>query len=95
VLAPVLPRERDGLAHLEKQLTRKRLEGQKLGIALAFDSKRADFAGISTCWRLSVSAVLHEAFVKVDEEGTEVCVIRCRSDRVESPQRTQLGVGRR
>ena len=64
----MLPRERDGLAHLEKQLTRKRLEGQKLGIALAFDSKRADFAGISTCWRLSVSAVLHEAFVKVDEE---------------------------
>lgn len=46
-----------------------------LGMTDAFDGRRADFTNIakpkSEQDRLSVSAVLHKAFVKVDEQGTE------------------------
>ena len=43
-----------------------------MGMALAFDPNRADFAGMSTEEPgLSISAVLHKAFVDVNEEGTE------------------------
>lgn len=41
-----------------------------LGMATAFDPNRADFSGMSP-QRLWIAAVLHEAFVLVDEEGTE------------------------
>jgi len=44
---------------------------QSLGMTLAFDDRRADFTGISTEDRLSITAVLHEASVEVNEEGTE------------------------
>ena len=42
-----------------------------MGMPLAFDQKRADFTGIGTEEGLYISAVLHKAFVDVNEEGTE------------------------
>ncbi len=42
-----------------------------LGMPTAFDDLRADFSGMTTEVRLFIDAVLHEAFVAVDEEGTE------------------------
>ena len=42
-----------------------------MGMPLAFDQKRADFTGMSTQEPLYISAVLHKAFVDVNEEGTE------------------------
>jgi serpin B len=44
---------------------------ERLGIVQAFDWKSADFSGITTAERLFVSAVLHQAYVDVDEYGTE------------------------
>ena len=42
-----------------------------LGMPLAFDPAQADFSGITTQEKLWIAAVLHKAFVAVDEEGTE------------------------
>jgi serpin B len=42
-----------------------------MGMSLAFDQDRADFSGMSTEEKVSLSAVLHKAFVDVNEEGTE------------------------
>lgn len=41
-----------------------------MGMPLAF-SDEADFSGISTADELKISAVIHKAFVDVNEEGTE------------------------
>jgi len=43
---------------------------EALGMGIAFDGERADFSGI-TDTGMFISEVVHEAYVKVDEEGTE------------------------
>ena len=96
----LLPRQKGGLADLEKGLTleslNKRLAQLKtqkvsvalpkfratkefslgqvlesLGMAKAFDGSQADFSGMNGKRDLFISAVVHKAFVNVDEEGTE------------------------
>lgn len=44
---------------------------QALGMSAAFDPGTADFTGISTEDQLYISGVIHEAFIRVDEAGTE------------------------
>jgi serpin B len=44
---------------------------QKLGMKSAFLSSVADFSGMTGSRDLSISAVIHKAYVKVDERGTE------------------------
>ncbi|MBS3734967.1 MAG: serpin family protein [Phycisphaerae bacterium] len=42
-----------------------------MGMPDAFDPEKADFSGMTDAEKLFISAVLHKAFVAVDEEGTE------------------------
>ena len=42
-----------------------------LGMSAAFDPQEADFSGMSTAEQLFINDVIHQAFVSVDEEGTE------------------------
>jgi serpin B len=42
-----------------------------LGMGDAFDPARADFSGMNGKTNFYIGAVLHKAFVDVDEEGTE------------------------
>ena len=42
-----------------------------MGMPTAFEPDAADFSGMTTEDRLYISDVIHEAFIKVDEEGTE------------------------
>lgn len=44
---------------------------EQMGMQDAFTSGRADFSGITEKERLFISAVLHKAFIAVDEAGTE------------------------
>jgi serpin B len=44
---------------------------KSMGMPLAFDMDKADFSGMDGTRELSLSAVLHKAFVEVNEEGTE------------------------
>jgi serpin B len=44
---------------------------ESLGIDLAFRPDQADFSGITTADRLSLSAAVHQAHIDVDEQGTE------------------------
>ena len=96
----LLPKEKDGLADMEKELTTRNLAEwqkkmhkqevevflpkfkmtsqfslaetlEKMGMPDAFDVGKADFSGMTGNKDLFVSAVLHKAFVEVNEEGTE------------------------
>jgi serpin B len=42
-----------------------------MGMPTAFDPNAADFSGMTAETALFISDVIHEAFIKVDEEGTE------------------------
>ena len=42
-----------------------------LGMVTAFDATAADFSGMSKAQQLYLQTAVHEAFVRVDEEGTE------------------------
>lgn len=44
---------------------------QQLGMRQAFDAGKADFSGIASQDELFISAVIHKAYVEVNEEGTE------------------------
>lgn len=44
---------------------------QALGMNAPFDPMQADFTGMSTASDLYISAILHQAFIDVNEEGTE------------------------
>jgi serpin B len=44
---------------------------QAMGMATAFDERKADLSGMTQEERLFIAAVVHEAFVAVDEAGTE------------------------
>lgn len=63
---------------------------KSLGAGVAF-SDSADFSGITTDDALKISEVVHKAFVKCDEEGTEaaaataVGMMRCTSVRMPAP----------
>ena len=42
-----------------------------MGMPDAFDAGKADFSGMTSAQKLFISAIIHKAFVAVDEEGTE------------------------
>lgn len=44
---------------------------QQLGMRMAFEPKQADFSGMTGKPELAISAVVHQAFAEVNEEGTE------------------------
>jgi serpin B len=77
----LLDEVRAGLGHATVELSLPKFEMRNqlalvdalraLGMEAAFDPEAADFTGISTAEQLYVSDVIHEAFIAVDEAGTE------------------------
>lgn len=62
---------------------------QKMGMRLAFSSKDADFSGITDSPPLFISAVIHKAFVDVDEKGTEAAAATAVTMEVKSARPQQ------
>jgi len=42
-----------------------------LGMPTAFDAENADFSGMTTAEKIWIDFVIHQAYIRVDEEGTE------------------------
>ena len=64
---------------------------QSMGMTAAFSPRVADFSGMDGARDFYISAVLHKAFVDVNEEGTEAAaatgvVIRAMAMRIPKPQ---------
>ncbi len=70
---------------------------QSMGMTSAFSPRSADFSGMTGARDLFISAVLHKAFVDVNEEGTEAAAatgIVMRPTAVRLPRPTQPPVFR-
>jgi serine protease inhibitor len=50
-------------------------ELQQMGLTLPFDELKADFSGINEEEQLYISDVMHRAFIKLDEEGSEAAAV--------------------
>jgi serpin B len=66
---------------------------RELGMSTAFDPATADFSGMTAAEQLFISEVIHEAYIAVDEEGTEAAaatavVMRATSAPLETVQLT-------
>jgi serpin B len=68
-------RSRDVIVYLPRFKTTSQFEMSKtlksMGMLSAFDASSADFSGMTGGKDLFISAVIHKAFVDVNEEGTE------------------------
>jgi serpin B len=56
-----------------------------LGMPLAFSLPKADFSGIATVKPLALSAVIHKAFVDVNEKGTEAATATASTFTLSGP----------
>lgn len=68
---------------------------QTLGVTLAFEDDKADFSAMSVEEPLHISAVVQEAFIAVDEQGTEAAaatavIVEAVSAPVEQPPQVDL-----
>jgi serpin B len=65
-----------------------------MGMPSAFDATRADFSGMRTERDLYISAILHKAFVDVNEEGTEAAaataVVMRLTSAMEDPEQVSV-----
>ena len=65
-----------------------------MGMASAFDRSTADFSGMTGRKELYFSAVIHKAFVDVNEEGTEAAaatgIIMMRSSAIAKPRKPAI-----
>ncbi|EJN59491.1 serpin family protein [Halogranum rubrum] len=70
-----------------------------LGMPLAFDQRAADFSGMADTAELFLGDVVHEAFVAVDEKGTEAAaatavLVEATSGQVNPPKPFEMDVNR-
>ncbi|MCX6647091.1 MAG: serpin family protein [bacterium] len=68
---------------------------ETMGMTTAFEGGLADFSGMDGTNLLFIGEVLHKAFVKVDEEGTEAAaatavVMKATADSIEPPEKVEF-----
>lgn len=68
---------------------------QRMGAVAAFDDAKADFSKITTEVPLVISDIIHKAFVKVDEKGTEAAaatavIMRATSAQMGEPMELRI-----
>jgi serpin B len=64
--------------HMERTL-------RSLGMEMAMTPGQADFSGIHSSSQLSIAAVVHKAYLKVDEKGTEAAAATAVVENLPSP----------